>query len=404
MTTQHIVQGSDPEFSVSDSNNQCIPADRILDGENAPLGYDGRSDTGELRPIAGSVPQHLMRLRSLISEFADRFPDYHMLAGSRHFRQPLGGHIHFSGTPVRQPEKIVKCLDVHLAIPLLMLENKISARERRQNHDYGHLGQYRAQKEIHGGFEYRTPSSWLVSMNVAKMTLEIAQLIAYDYQHLLNSLGNAFVNPQDDIIRRNYGRCEKVSFFQYNGKRTNLLKLSLQAVRKLKKLPNAYQVMNSILTLENALRLRTRWHQEIDCTTRWHLSAKTLKKKEIAWRTKVFDPSEMSIFGHARDFACLDIVNQVKTLLGEVGLERTYYIYGILDRYGKDFAVNWIFNHTDAGVVDYTIANTWYGRANEVAPTPDSILIGVTKTLRDDTRRSETARAISRIIRTIERL
>jgi hypothetical protein len=345
-----------------------------------------------------------MNLRTLIGEFANRFPEHHMLAGSRHFRQPLGGHIHFSGNPVRQPEKIVKCLDVHLAIPLLMLENKISARERRQNHDYGHLGQYRAQRELHGGFEYRTPSSWLVSMNVAKMTLEIAQLIAYDYRHLLNSLGNAFVNPQDDIIRRNYGRCEKVAWFQYNGKRTNLLRLSLQAVKKLKKLPNAYQVMNSILTLENALRLRTRWYQEIDCTTRWHLPARTLKLKEIAWKTKAFEASDMTIFGQARDFACLELVNQVKELLGEVGLERTYYIYGIRDRYGKDFAINRMFSHSDAGVTRFTIADTWYGRANEVAPTPDSVLIGVTKTLRDDVRRAETARAISRIIRTMEGL
>jgi hypothetical protein len=400
----HITLGSDPEFSIANSEGECVPADRLLSGGNAALGVDGRSDTGELRPNPGDVHQHLMNIRKLVGEFAERFPTHIMLAGSRHFRQPLGGHIHFSGNPVRNPEKLVRALDVHLGLPLLMLENKISARERRQNHDYGHLGQWREQSELHGGFEYRTPSSWLVSMNVAKMTLEVAMLIAYDYKRLLNSSNRTFINPSDDIIRMRYSRAEKTEMFSYNGTMTNLHRMALEAIRKLKKLPNAHQVMNSILTFENAIRLKTRWFHELDCTTRWHLSEPVLKLRQVAWNEHVFDPASMTVFGANSDYACLALAHKVKEELGEVSLERTYYLYGIIDRYGKDLAVSWPFNYSQASVMDYSIADRWYGRAKETAPTTDSILIGVSRTLRSTSRRNETARAITRIIRTIERL
>jgi len=397
--TTHIVQGSDPEFSIANAAGECVPADRLL-SSHGQLGCDGRSDTGELRPTAGDVPEHLMNIRKLIGEFAERFPDHIMLAGSRHFRQPLGGHIHFSGTPVKRPAKIVQCLDVHLSIPMLMLENRESAKQRRQT-DYGQLGSWRNQRDLHGGFEYRTPSSWLVSMNIAKMTLEIAMLIAYDYKHLMDSRNNCFINPLDDIIRLKYCRVEKDVPFNYNGASTTLWDLSLEAVRKLKALPNAFQVMNSILTLENALLMKTRWFHEIDCTTRWHLPSTTLKLKKQKWEFDITSV-EVQVFGHPADISCLELANIVKVALENYEIENKYFIYGILNKYGKDFAVSRSFNHYEARVDMYNISERWFGRAQENAPFPDAILIGVSRRHREASKMRDAASSIFRIIRNIE--
>lgn len=389
----HIVQGSDPEFSIADSYGACVAADNLL-ADGYRLGVDGRADTGEIRPSPGNPHKHLMDIRSLVKEFNQRFPNHMMLAGSRHFRQPLGGHIHMSGSGVRNAKKIVRALDVHLAIPMLMLENRISARKRRTEGEYGHLGSYRHQRELHGGFEYRTPSSWLISYQMAKMTLEIAHLIAYDYEKLFDEKGQLFIDPDDYIIRDWYVACDKEKLKEH----------ALTAVHKLKVLPNAHQVMNSILTLENCIDLELRWRQEIDCTTRWHLPIQDLKASEMIWKMGTINPETLSIFGNPNDMACLELVRSIKEEIGSVGMEHSYYLYGILDRYGYDFAISYSFSHRDAHVEVYNITENWYGRAREKAPVEDAILIGINKRNRNESRRQETAHAIVRIVKTIERL
>jgi hypothetical protein len=386
----HIMQGSDPEFSIANSKAECVPADTCL-SHSGMLGTDGRCETGELRPTAGSVDEHLASLRGLIGEFHRRFPDYIMLGGSRHFHQPLGGHIHFSGSGVRKVQKIVKALDVHLALPILMLENRRSAIERRIGQNYGFLGSWRDQRELHGGFEYRVLPSWIVSHQMAKMTLEIAMLIAYDYEKLYDKYNNLIIDTSSESFIYDFK----------NAKKEVLKPLALRAVEKLKTLPNAYHTMNSILTLENCIRLELRWRQEFDCCARWHLPVKDFKYSKIVWDISGLEPAD-AIIANEADVLCSNLVRYIIRALTIPRLKHRYYIYGILNRYGFDLSVSKPFDHYEADVSSYSISENYYGRARENAPSQDTILVGVSRSMRRNNEIEYTAMAIARIICELE--
>jgi hypothetical protein len=107
------------------------------------------------------------------------FSNIEWRAGSMPFDQfPVGGHIHFKG--VLLSGQLLRALDNYLAVPLLLIEEPTSARRRREK--YGFLGDFRLKP--HGGFEYRTPASWLVSPEVSRAALCLAKVIASEY-HVL---------------------------------------------------------------------------------------------------------------------------------------------------------------------------------------------------------------------------
>jgi hypothetical protein len=90
---------------------------------------------------------------------------------------PLGGHIHFSG--VKLTSQLLRVLDNYLALPLVMLEGD-NVYHRRPR--YGFLGDFRHQS--HGGFEYRSLPSWLVSPQITVGVLSLAYVIAHHYLEL----------------------------------------------------------------------------------------------------------------------------------------------------------------------------------------------------------------------------
>lgn len=111
-------------------------------------------------------------------------------------RYPIGGHVHFGGVPLSG--QLIRVLDNYLAVPLLMLEEPSTARRRRKK--YGYLGDFRYKE--HGGFEYRTPASWLVSPQVTKAVMCLAKVLASEYQFLTQDL---FLHPsaQEAFIAAN---------------------------------------------------------------------------------------------------------------------------------------------------------------------------------------------------------
>jgi hypothetical protein len=315
-----------------------------------------------------------------------------MLAGSHHFRQPLGGHIHFSGPGVYDVKKITMCLDAHLALPLMMLENRASANARRTRYDYGSLGSIRTGKE-HGGWEYRTLPSWLVSYQMTKMVLEISYMIAYDYERLLDSKGMTFINPYGSTFSSQFAGANK----------EELIDKALIAVEKLKLCPNAPKVMNSILTLENAVRMHLMWGQQYDATTRWHLDAKNellpLPLLKQQWAVTSQDLSN-TIYGDGRNIACVDIAGRLRETFQYNHLQMKYYIYGILNRYGYGFSCSAYVDTYAANLGARIISERTYGRARDLSPDPQAILIGVSREYRDNPRAA--ASVIAAIIRYLE--
>ncbi|MCD1257343.1 hypothetical protein B5M42_000650 [Paenibacillus athensensis] len=186
--TERAMLGCDPEFLLLNPQGKVVSADRFFAREGA-VGCDAVVQSGhrillplaELRPRPSDDPRELTgNLHRTMQLAARAIPDDSLawLSGGMPLKGfALGGHIHFSR--VQLNVHLLRALDNYLALPLLLLEGA-GARGRRPR--YGFLGDFRRQS--HGGFEYRTPPSWLASPAIARGVLTLASLIADNYARL----------------------------------------------------------------------------------------------------------------------------------------------------------------------------------------------------------------------------
>ncbi|QUL52481.1 hypothetical protein KDC22_18690 [Paenibacillus tritici] len=183
-----LLMGMDPEFLLlRESNGRVVPASRYLpmDGvagcDAGPPGTHGVFPVAELRPEPRGEPRALLAQLMSAAREADRLITDRSLrwrAGGMPLRGwALGGHLHFSGVTLCAP--LLRALDNYLALPLFLLEDVRAAARRPR---YGVLGDFRRQP--HGGFEYRTLPSFLVSPVIAKGAVSLAHLIVSHYEDL----------------------------------------------------------------------------------------------------------------------------------------------------------------------------------------------------------------------------
>jgi hypothetical protein len=181
--------GADLEFMLRSNQGKLVLASRFLP-RNGEVGYDDvsinrdgrRHPVAELRPVPASEPLQLFEnLRTTLLQ-AKRMiprPTLEWMAGSMPFPNfPIGGHIHFSSLPLSS--RLIKALDTYLGFPVMMIESESTALKRRPK--YGFLGDIRLK--AHGGFEYRTPGSWIVSPEIAQAVLCLAYLVAVHHREL----------------------------------------------------------------------------------------------------------------------------------------------------------------------------------------------------------------------------
>lgn len=186
--------GADPEFMLRDGRTgRLILASRFFPKDGL-VGCDARFVRGlvsgyplaELRPEPSYSPLQLVENIKTTMNKALRLAPYSNVqwrAGSMPFAGfPIGGHVHFGGVPLSG--QLIRVLDNYLAVTLLLLEEPSTARRRRKK--YGYLGDFRYKE--HGGFEYRTPASWLVSPQVTKAVMCLAKVLASEYQFLTQDL------------------------------------------------------------------------------------------------------------------------------------------------------------------------------------------------------------------------
>ncbi|MDI3256318.1 MAG: hypothetical protein QJR01_01080 [Kyrpidia sp.] len=183
------ILGADLEFMLRGQTGKIVPASRYFP-RRGEVGCDDRTLHGnagilplaEIRPAAAASPIRLVRhIRDALVEAARLCPTRKVkwIAGSMPFRGfPIGGHIHVSG--VEPGSRLVRALDTYIALPVALLEDPGSARVRRQK--YGFLGDIR--RKSHGGFEYRTPGSWLVSPEISTAVLCLADIVVRHHREL----------------------------------------------------------------------------------------------------------------------------------------------------------------------------------------------------------------------------
>ncbi|WP_317980550.1 putative amidoligase domain-containing protein [Paenibacillus glycanilyticus] len=194
-----LLIGADPEFVFIRPDGKVAPASRYLGGVGGAAGSDamliGRRlmyPVAELRPEPAADPAGLTaNIRRLLLRAAGlvRDPSLRWAAGAMPVPGlALGGHIHLSG--VRLTPRLLRLLDSYAAFPLALVEDP-AGRGRRPR--YGVLGDYRQQP--HGGFEYRTLPSWLVSPAAAKAAFGLALLCAReaDALHDIPALDERYV-------------------------------------------------------------------------------------------------------------------------------------------------------------------------------------------------------------------
>ncbi|WP_052703135.1 putative amidoligase domain-containing protein [Paenibacillus beijingensis] len=178
-----VLLGADPEFVLLKADGRIASAAR-LGGLGSPVGSDVVLSrrrlvhpVAELRPEPADNPQRLAaNVRRLLGQAAALMGEapLRMLAGAMPVPGlALGGHLHLSG--VWLSSRLLRALDSYVALPLAMAEDP---RGRARRPRYGMLGDFRMQP--HGGFEYRTLPSWLVSPVAAKAAFAFALLAAED--------------------------------------------------------------------------------------------------------------------------------------------------------------------------------------------------------------------------------
>jgi hypothetical protein len=193
-----VLLGTDPEFMLRDIETHSIKYPSQFLTKEGPIGYDERSENragtlfplAEIRPRPDFCPIKLTdKIRDLLRQITNLIPEHiEWLAGSMPFEHyQIGGHIHFSN--IRLSSRLLRALDNYLAIPVMLIENPITAVLRRKQ--YGWLGSVRDKS--HGGFEYRVPGSWLISPELTRACLCLAKIIASEFPSLSRDY---FIDPE----------------------------------------------------------------------------------------------------------------------------------------------------------------------------------------------------------------
>jgi hypothetical protein len=198
-----LLLGMDPEFVLRrpGSGGKIVLASRFLERrgrvgcDSVRIGDKLVYPLAELRPSPAAEPEELFRnLYAAMRLAASRINDASLewLAGGMPAKGlPLGGHIHVSGVPLNAD--LLRAMDNYMALPLVLLEDSTTKRRRPR---YGALGDFRRQ--FHGGFEYRTLPSWIVSPAVAMGVLALAKVVCEHYRELK---GRPLARPE---VQRHY--------------------------------------------------------------------------------------------------------------------------------------------------------------------------------------------------------
>ncbi|UOF89431.1 hypothetical protein LSG31_16215 [Fodinisporobacter ferrooxydans] len=259
---QSFLIGTDLEFMLRNQQGKMVLASKYFPRKGI-VGCDARSiqrdgkryPLAELRPAPEKKPLDLfenlyhamMEAKRLINRKGVAW-----LAGSMPFHgYPIGGHIHFSGIPFSS--QIAKALDTYLAIPVMLIEDPQSSTRRRPR--YGFLGDIRHKD--HGGFEYRTPGSWIVNPDIAKAVICLAYLVAQYHRQLAY---NPFV---DADVQQAFYASNKLYFRP----------IFERVWSELSQLPNFGDYKQQLQIIADMVRQEECWNESEDIKRNWRISS-----------------------------------------------------------------------------------------------------------------------------------
>ncbi|MBD2869847.1 putative amidoligase domain-containing protein [Paenibacillus arenilitoris] len=257
---RELLIGADPEFVLVTPAGKIASASRFFGaGVGGAAGADAvlvrrrvLFPVAELRPEPAREPAELAaNLRRLMLRAAERIgePALRWAAGAMPVPGlALGGHIHISGAPLTA--RLLRLLDSFAAFPLALVEDP-AGRARRPR--YGTLGDFRPQP--HGGFEYRTLPSWLVSPAAAKAAFALALLCAREAMNL------AYIPALEERYAAAY----------YAGDREELAGCLDGVASSLAATASYSGLERYIEPLLEAARRGSRWDESADIRAKWRI-------------------------------------------------------------------------------------------------------------------------------------
>jgi hypothetical protein len=236
-----------------------VYASEYMDREGL-IGYDERSEhregrffpLAEVRPAPDFCPLKLTeKIRDGLKEAQKIIPPHiEWLAGSLHFdRYQIGGHIHFSNVPLCS--RLLRALDNYLAIPVMLAEDPATSARRRKQ--YGWLGSIRLKP--HGGFEYRTPGSWLISPELTSGCLCLAKIVAANYMALPR---DCFTDVE---MQKAFYLAKKSYFYDIFNELWEDITLT----------PQHSKYAPHMASLVNLIKTRSHWNEKTDLRKSWGL-------------------------------------------------------------------------------------------------------------------------------------
>ncbi len=260
---EQIRLGADPEFVLVSQKGKLVPASRFFgEGRGGEVGADSVRLGNrliypyvEIRPEPADTPQQLLQHIQHLLAFCQskiKHVDVRWAAGAMPLKgTALGGHIHMSGVPLTI--RLLRLLDRLLALPFAAIEDS-GGRGRRPR--YGMLGDYRMQS--HGGFEYRTLPSWLISPVAAKAAFAISFLC----------VRNVYTAPDMTIISTDD---DKLIDAYYAGDKHVLQTAAADAFRILKQMDGSDSLMHWLSPFFAAAERGESWNEAIDFREKWNL-------------------------------------------------------------------------------------------------------------------------------------
>lgn len=278
-----FMMGADPELRF-----KGIKATDCVQFEGK-FGTDGpHSQIGELRPDPKFCPVNLSwEIESILRagfKSYKRIQNVPWLAGSMQDGQALGGHVHF-GTKHTDPTFpfILDALDKLLAPVSLMLENSESAHSRRSGTGYGKLacdskgkpsaGGRGFETKDYGGFEYRSPASWIVSRQITTGILALSKVIAfeaYNMKHNRHFERQLKCITRDDTFMNSYSSANKKHFI-------TIIPTIHRIVSSFALYPRYEKYINVLFQLIYQGR---DWNDSVDMKKRWSI-VPTIKKDTV---------------------------------------------------------------------------------------------------------------------------
>jgi len=188
--------GCDPEL-ICRMDGKPVAANRFFKS-NSSFGLDGNSYTAELRPGFDESPIDMTAKIYQILEYGhSKNKNVELYSGHYVDDHCIGGHIHFG---LKYNDELLKNID---AILFAFSDCIDDLEQRKQRMSGGHYGKRRAYREKgYGGFEYRTPGSWLLSPAITNAVFSLSKLTVVNYYEKNKN----FVRLYDETIDKNQGK------------------------------------------------------------------------------------------------------------------------------------------------------------------------------------------------------